>query len=370
MNKIGIITTQYSPNYGALLQAFALQEYLKRNYPNFEIEIIDYYPQHADGFWKLFHEVRGYKDILLNVYSLLHPKLLLAKKKNFNEFKRFIAQNLNCSQRYYSFSELEKLEQQYNTLICGSDQIWNITRHDDPAWFLYFSRSWKNCKKIAYAPSVADTIPHGHENNLLKYLNNLDSISVREDIDVEQLKKYTNKDVKHVCDPIFLLTHDEWKSYLPGFNIKEPYILCYFISVGDFAFEAVKKLREITGLKVLYINVNMRDKLNSDYDIRTASPFEFVNYIRNASYVCTNSFHCTAFSILFKKNFFVIRKQMANRRMESLIRVSRLKDRFLDEDNIKKLDVDKLQTDYSACNMERFISESKQYIEESLNAGE
>lgn len=367
MEKIGIITTQYSPNYGALLQAFALQEYLKCNYPDFKIEIIDYYPQHADDFWKLFHKVRDYKDILLNVYSLLHPKLLLTKKREFNEFKRFINQNLNCSARYYSFSELEKLEQQYNTLICGSDQIWNIARHDDPAWFLYFSKSWKNCKKIAYAPSVADTIPYGHENNLVKYLNNLNGISVREDVDVEQLQQYTNKEVKHVCDPVFLLTQEEWEKYLPESNIKEPYILCYFISVGDFAFEAVKKLRELTGLKVLYINVNMRDKLKSDYDIRTASPFEFVNYIRNASYVCTNSFHCTAFSILFKKNFFVIRKQMSNSRMESLIRTSGLKNCFLDKDNVQKLDVDKLQTDYSAYAMEKFISVSKQYIEEGIN---
>jgi len=363
MKKIGVITTQYAPNYGAVLQTFALQHFLKSIYEKNKVEVINYIPPHSNQFWNIYPSGSGIKNFLLKLYLICHPKFIFNKKKLFGKFKKFIKENVSCSKDYFTFDELEKTENFYDVLICGSDQIWNITRHDDPVWFLYFSKNWTSCKKIAYAPSIADQIPEGHEENLKKYLKNLDYISVRESSDVKQLKKYTDKKIEHVCDPVFLLSIEEWEKYLPDNDIKEPYILCYFISTGDMATDVVKKMKELTGLKVVHVNVNIRDKFSSDYDIRTASPFEFVNYIKNATYVCTNSFHCTAFSILFKKNFLIIPKQKANSRMESLIGKVGIDNRFITKERIPDLTQEKLKIDYSKYNMQQWISESKEYLE-------
>lgn len=366
MKKIGIITTQYAPNYGAQLQAFALQTYLKECCGREAVEVINYFPPHVKDFWKLLPGGKGVKNLALRAYHMLHPRLILKKKKLFGHFKKFTREQLSTSQNYYTFAQLEQAEADYHTLICGSDQIWNITRHDDPCWFLYFSKNWKDCKKIAYAPSVADVIPAGHEENLRNYLGNLDHISVREDVDVQQLQPYTDKKIHHVCDPVFLLSPQQWQAHLPEPKVQEKYIFCYFISTGDFAAKAVEKLRQLTGLKVVHVNVNIRDKFHSEYDLRTEDPFSFVSYIKNAAYVCTNSFHCTAFSILFQKDFLVIRKQSANSRMESLVRASGLQDRFVGKDHLESLTLDKIRCDYADSKIEGFIADSKAFLKEAL----
>ncbi len=371
MKKIGVITTQYSPNYGALLQTFALQKYLKKHYSEKEIEVINYFPEHSKKFWDIFPNRKGWKNKLLAIYLFLHPQYIKAKKERLSKLKKFVEDNISCSKAYSEYEELEQLEMEYDTLICGSDQIWNITRHDDPAWFLYFSKEWKECTKIAYAPSVADKIPAGHEEHLKEYLQNLDFISVRESSDIEQLKKYTSKEIWHVCDPVFLLSAQEWSEYFPKVDIiKEPYILCYFISAGDFAADVVKKIRNLTGIKVVYINVNIRDKFNADYDERIADPADFVNYIKNARYVCTNSFHCTAFSILFKKDFLVVPKQSANSRMKSMIDKAGIENRFIYKEKINDLNIQDLEVDYSKCNLEQWIKESKDYLNEAIEYNE
>lgn len=364
--KIGVITTQYSPNYGALLQTFALQKYLKERYGEESAEVINYLPPHCKNFWNIYPNGKGIKDLLLRLYLWLHPCIIKERKEQFRLFREFIDSNITCSEKYYSMDDLKNAEGIYDALICGSDQIWNITRHDDPVWFLYFSKGWEKTVKIAYAPSVADIIPEGHESNLNKYLENLDYISVRESNDVEQLAKYTSNKIHHVCDPVFLLSRDEWNQYLPENTIHEPYILCYFISTGDFAVEVVEKLKKLTGLKVLHVNVNIRDKFNSDYNIRTASPFEFINYIKNASFICTNSFHCTAFSVLYKKDFFVVPKHNANSRMDSLMKKTGMSGRFITKERLYKLNIDDLKIDYAEHDIQQWIAESKEFLNGAL----
>lgn len=368
--KIGVITTQYSPNYGALLQTFALQTYLKKNYGEEVTEVINYIPPHSKNFWSIYPNEKGYKDFLLRIYLRIHPTYIRSRKLLFKQFTTFIKEYITCSNVYYTLEELEKLEGIYDRLICGSDQIWNITRHDDPVWFLYFSRKWIDCVKIAYAPSVADKIPKGHENSLRAYLENLDYISVRESDDIEQLANYTSKNIYHVCDPVFLLSKEQWEKLLPQDRIQEPYILCYFISVGDFAGKVVKKIKKITGMKIVHVNVNIRDKFRADYDIRTASPFEFINYIRNASFICTNSFHCTAFSVIFQKNFFVVPKHEANSRMDSLMKKIGLSSRFVNKEQLDDLRLDDLKIDYSNCGIQQWITDSKEFLKGAINNNE
>ncbi|MBQ3640812.1 polysaccharide pyruvyl transferase family protein, partial [bacterium] len=275
--KIGVITTQYSPNFGALLQTFALQKFLQHVKNVESVEVIDYYPEHARFFWRVYSHKKDFKHILQNIFVFFHRKNLRAKKKQFELFKEFVKENIRCSQRY-SADTIEKTKDCYDAFICGSDQIWNMTRHDDPIWFLYFTKGWKGKMKFAYAPSIADEIPVQCYEHLKKYMDNLDLISVRESSDVNQLQKITKHKIFHACDPIFLLNSNDWDAFIPESKINKPYILCYFISVGDYAVSVVKKIKKLTGMDVLYLNVNARDRFDSKWDVRNCTPFEFISY--------------------------------------------------------------------------------------------
>lgn len=363
--RIGVITTQYSPNYGALLQTFALQYYLKSIDEVDDVEVIDYYPEHAGSFWNVYSRKKDFRSRLHNLYLFFHQKNVKAKKKQFEIFKGFISDNIKCSERY-SAATIEKTRDDYDVFICGSDQIWNMTRHDDPVWFLYFTKDWSGKRKFAYAPSVADKIPEQYYDNIKKYINNLDQVSVRELADVEQIHQITNREVFHACDPVFLLPSDEWSKLIPECKVTQPYIFCYFISTGDYAVSVVKKVKEITGLDVVYVNVNARDRFASKWDIRNCTPFEFVSYIKNATYVCTNSFHCTAFSLLFKKNFIVVPKKTANSRMESLMKKANIGDRFIYPEKLSSLQRNDLTVEYSQSNLNEWIDDSKKFILKGL----
>jgi hypothetical protein len=235
-------------------------------------------------------------------------------------------------------------------------------------YFLYFTKNYSCVRKFAYAPSVADPLPEEELGNVRKYLENLDAISVREERDVFQLQPLTDKNVIDVCDPVFLLDDSYWSSIACNHEkIKEPYILCYFLSVSDNAVKTVKKLRELTGLKVVHININNRDKFHSDYNLRSEGPLDFVGLIRDAAYVCTNSFHCSAFSIIFKKNFCVVGKQNANLRMENLMKKAGIKNVFVDAEKVDSWKLENLAVEYGSFNQDvAWIAESKAYLDQNL----
>ncbi len=363
--KIGVITTQYSPNFGALLQTFALQTYLRSISEVESVEAIDYFPIHANHFWSAYSHKKDLKHLLHDLFLFFHQKNVRARKLQFDFFKKFIRDHIKCSKRY-SVQTIEETHNCYDAFICGSDQIWNLTRHDDPIWFLYFTKGWNDKIKFSYAPSIADEIPTKYYTNVQKYIDNLDAVSVRESNDVEQLKKITGRDVFHACDPVFLLSSTEWEKWIPERRILKPYVLCYFISTGDYAVSVVKKVKTLTGIDVVNINVNARDRFDSNFDIRGCSPFDFVSYIKNATYVCTNSFHCTAFSLIFKKNFIVVPKKAANSRMESLMQKANIGDRFISQEKLPNISVSDLVVDYSKSNLNDWINESKKFILKGL----
>ena len=363
--RIGVITTQYSPNFGALLQTFALQKFIQSIESVELVEVVDYYPEHAKYFWSVYSHSKKVRDILLNVYIFFHRKQIQSRKKQFVLFEGFVKDYIKLSKRYTS-ETIGESRSAYDVFICGSDQIWNLTRHDDPIWFLYFTKEWKEKIKFSYAPSIADSIPTQYYASVQKYIDNLDQISVRESGDVEQLKKITGREVFHACDPVFLLPDYEWEKLIPEQKIEKPYILCYFISTGDYAVSVVKKLKKMTGLEIVHVNVNARDRFNSEYDIRNCTPFEFAGYIKNAAYVCTNSFHCTAFSLIFKKNFIVVPKKTANSRMESLMQMANIGNRFVYPNQLPNLLESDLVVDYSRFNLSEWIESSKKFILKGL----
>lgn len=148
----------------------------------------------------------------------------------------------------------------------------------------------------------------------------------------------------------------------------EPYIFCYFLSVTSLAIETVKKVRELTGLKVVHFNLNALDKFDSEYNIRIAGPSDFIGLISRATYICTNSFHCSAFSIIYRKNFMFVPKNMANERITSLMDKFSLSDVFISVDRLKTMNIEDLKVDYSKTEdcIEGFIAHSRRYLHNAL----
>ena len=172
-----------------------------------------------------------------------------------------------------------------------------------------------------------------------------------------------------VCDPVFLLKKQQWDDMADTRMVpNEPYIFCYFLSVTPLAIETVKVLRKLTRLKVVHFNLNALDKFNSEYNIRGAGPNDFVGLISKATYVCTNSFHCSAFSIIYRKNFMFVPKSMANERITSLMDKFSLSDVFVSKDRLGRLTIGDLKVEYSKTEkcIEDFIAQSQEYLHNAL----
>lgn len=345
--KINILTFQFAKNYGAILQAHSLSSYIK-NVLHEDCQIIKYLPKHSDASWKLYY--RGYspKIILRNIYVFFNIKF----KRDFNQKNQIMAKAIQellpLTEEKYTHDTIHSNPPQADAYICGSDQVWNFTScFDDATYFLDFTKGMKNVRRIGYAPSIADPWPKSRWDEFREYLSNIDYISVREESDIPVVEKLSGKNITHVLDPVFLQPQDYWSNLAVDPRISEPYIFCYFLGTNNDAVELVKKVKELTGYKIVHLNLNARDRFNSDFEYRIASPQQFLGYIKNAAYVCTNSFHCSAFSVIFHKNYCVVPKGFANARMESLQEMFGLGQRIFREDTIKELTLKTLQIDHS-----------------------
>ena len=304
--KTGLVTFYHIHHYGALLQAAATQRAVESL--GAECEILDYYVNQDNA---LFRKPTGLGSLAADTHTALHYKALESRYQRFEQFSR---DYLRISgHRFESLEELRHAELPYDLILSGSDQIWNPKifpdGHFDPVFFGAFS----NRRKIAYAPSFGiPKIPEEMEAELRDYLAEFSHISARETQGREILREITGKAFPVVLDPTLLLDTDQWgaMSHTPqGYpgteqNTSQGYILCYCISKPGALEPYIRQLAERTGLPVGQL-CGIRRKVHPKARcILDAGPAEFLSLFQNASYVCTNSFHGTVFSVQFQKPFF------------------------------------------------------------------
>lgn len=366
--KVLTLTTQYANNMGALLQCYALSKYLNEQ-ENVNCQVIQYQPYGYNKSWSFFNKPKTFRDLLKNIYFLVNPNLLIHKIRKQKVMRKFISDYIPLTIQQFKRNDIVNNPPVADAFICGSDQIWNFKYRRDLTYFFDFVNK-NESKIIAYAPSIADPWTKEDEEFIAPYLKRFDSLSVRESPNLPQVQSLSpdNKPVV-VCDPVFLLDKEQWNDIADiKFVPTEPYIFCYFLSVTPLAIESVKKLRELTGLKVVHFNLNALDKFNSEYNIRSASPTDFIGLISKATYVCTNSFHCSAFSVIYRRNFMFVPKNMANERIISLMDKFGISDVFSSKERIKRLKLDDLKVNYTRTEncISAFISQSKNYLHNSL----
>ncbi len=296
--KAGLVTFYHIHHYGALLQAAATERAVESL--GGACEIIDYYVNQNND---LFRKPTGVGSAAADVHTALHYKAL---RDRYQRFERFSKDHLRISgHRFESLEELRSAELPYDLILSGSDQIWNPKIFPDGRFDPVFFGAFSTRRKIAYAPSFGvPHIPEGMEEELRSYLESFSHISVRERQGREIVKEITGKDVPVVLDPTLLLTAEQWSAMAAPLDRSGGYILCYCISKPGALAPYIQRLAEETGLPVVQL-CGIRQKVHPKAAcVLDAGPSEFLGLFQNASYVCTNSFHGTVFSVQFQKPFF------------------------------------------------------------------
>lgn len=361
--KIDIITCHTPQNYGAMLQAYALQTYIESQGPN--VEIINYAP---DIF---FEELRlSYignqkikKSPLLSLCYLIYklPSRLIRRIRFENFKKKYLH---ITEQRYESLERLYHDTPVADQYICGSDQIWNTKgiRGYNPAFYLGFVNDIR--KRNSYAASMSVDFPLNEriKGDVLGFINNLDMISVREIETARQIQPYVSKEVTHVLDPVYLLTAKEWGTLINGSKFKkEKYILVYPMGEKSITIKNAVILSQKTGLPIYCISASQRKTPGIKRNFMP-SVNHFLELIQYASYVITDSFHGTSFSIIFRKNFWSCQVGHNNHRITSILELFNLTDRYIDEQHL--IDDSQLVVDYNKAT--KAIGESIEHSKEFL----
>lgn len=362
--NIKTITCHDVYNLGASLQAYALMEYLTQL--GHEVEIIDYKPEYLSRHYKLslIANPKYEKNIILkSSYLLLKlPRRLVEKygkrKREFDKFKR---QYLKLTaKKYRSNQELKKDLPEADLYIAGSDQIWNTLFQNgkDASFYLEFAPQDKI--KISYAASFStENIVQGYSEKITGWLKRLDCISVRELSGMKILQDLGIDRGKVVLDPVFLLSKNEWKNIsLKSFGRqKEKYLLVYDFDNSEYIEKLAKRLSKKNQWKIFSIQKSKY----ADRVFWKSGPLEFLELIDNAEFVISNSFHATAFSLIFNKQFVVVnRKEGINTRMKDLLSIVNLENRMICEEKEEILPID-----YKRVNvlLENKIDESKKYLD-------
>lgn len=311
-NQVGIVTFHRAYNYGAILQVYALKNTIEKL--GKKACVVDYYNNYIYKNYKLFHPFR--KNIVKYMKDIFFDlRYLNQKKKRINCFEKFINSNLNLLPLEFE-NELE-------CVITGSDQVWNynITGGLDDYYTLNNFQN-ENIKKISYAASVGDSsLILNKEEEFKEKISKLDYISVREEETKEILSKIITNTVDVVLDPTLLLDKSEWIEKTNEIECeKEKYIFAYVVEPDNEYIKIVNELSKRTNLKVIYADINNPGYINGYKSMYSEGPMEFVNYIKNAEYIVTTSFHATVFSVIFNKNFWVVPHKKTGARVTNLLK--------------------------------------------------
>lgn len=326
--RVGIITYHRAENYGSVLQTYALSKTIEKI--GYTSLVIDYHTSKQDELYKKYDSPKSIMGIGRNIHTLCFSKQIEDRK---NRFSRFLQEYISLTESDYNEqTSLVELNDQFDCFVCGSDQIWNASCADfSDAYLLSFVEDKKRC--MSYAASIGrDSISEDYKNKFQVLVRGYEYISVREDVARTVLEPLTGRSVDVVPDPVLLLTREEWDSLIESEPIKEDYILCYFI--GDVAQmrSFANDLHRRTKMPLVLLNINLRDLFLPGKRRYDTGPLEFIRLIRDAKYVCTNSFHATLFSLIYHKDFWTFTSLgdgTSKSRIEQILKSARLTDRII-----------------------------------------
>lgn len=379
--KIGLALCYDTKNFGSQLQVLATVKKIESL--GYETEIIRYKKKPTPRFIVQSSPRLLNKSFIKNkIHSRMkekelraHPYIYRNVKIRNIRFEMFIETYLtNLSIPYNGWENLVKeANKNYDVFLCGSDQLWlpsNLGSH------FYTLEFVEDKPKIAYATSFGVShIPWYQKNRTARYLNRFQSLSTREIAGAKIIKDLTGKEVEVVCDPTLLFNDLQWQEIIRDKEvIDEPYIFAYFLGNNEEHRKIANHFKEETGLTLVsspfldnYVDI---DKDFGNLQLYDLDAGDFVNLIRHAEYILTDSFHGSVFSIIHHKKFMTFNRfregsNSRNSRIDSLCQLLGLEGRRYDGqitdiyDDIDYKDVDQ--------RLEKLRNESIAYLEKSLN---
>ena len=368
-------------NYGSMLQSFATQKMMDEY--GIQYELLNYKKKYTPLFVlksipRLLNKVIWQEKINENQkkrFLKRNPELMSDVKKRSRAYDKFRDSYFNHPVvTFYGYNKLKEESKKYAAFITGSDQLWSPSGLPTNFYNLMFT--YEDAVRISYASSFGvKKIPWYQRGRTRKFLDRIQHVSCREESGRKIVKELTRRDVPTVADPTILFNGEEWKELLPSKRVQEgKYIFSYILGTDKKYRNEVLKLSKETGLPVVSIHQYVEADLGfGDVSVTGAGPAEFVDLIRNAEYICTDSFHGSVFSILCHRKFVIFNRysdnssSSKNTRIDNLCGKLGLSDRRFSGDIIKDAKGD---IDYSIIDskLEDIRQESKEYLEQAFSS--
>lgn len=327
--KVGLMTLHRSENYGSVLQALALQHVMERM--GHEVVMMDYYPERYSSLGKL-KRLKGKHPKFRNPIFLFAATMLMipSYRRRYVRFRKFVNKYLAVSKSFASNEEARPMPWDVDVFCTGSDQVWNSIWNEGVDKTLFLDFVPDNANVFSYASSFGVSSLDASEKEEIKgLLSKYKYLSVREDTGVEILRDLGREDGELVLDPTLLMTKDEWMKFVGKKPKYEKYILTYNLHHDSRIDSYALSLKEKYGLPIVNISYNVHDIVRKGKLCWCPYVEDFLSYFLNASYVISDSFHATVFSLLFEKKFVTIAPEVASSRMSSLLKILGLENRIV-----------------------------------------
>lgn len=381
-NKVGLCLAFKGTNYGMLLQAYATQQIVEAY--GFDTEIIDYRSGRNKGIkpsfaamhvaiTKILDKVLARKNrINTEAYDEMHIQNINKRKDSSKSFSdKYLHNIVKCN----GITELKEKSKEFYAVLVGSDQLWLPDMAVTNFYTLRFAAP--GVRRISYATSLGvSSYPNYAKKVAGDYWKEIDFLSVREEQGREIIQSIIDIPVEIVADPTYLLTREEWLERIPERKIVDDgYILCYFLGNTDKFVGFAKRFAKSKNLRLVSIlsnECNSNDYSVFDEVLIGRGPEEFINLIRNASYVLTDSFHGLAFSVINEKQFYIFYrnrpevKQSRHSRIDNIVKLWDVQDRLIIDPENAPVTNDIIDYEVVGRKVDSFRKESIHFIEKAL----
>lgn len=371
MKKIRTVTFHRAQNYGSVLQTYALQEFIKliacEQEQQIEYCVLDVQPKRQSELYSLYKKGFSLNNIVKNSVAFMYRKKLNAKQ---NKFCQFLNEYISLSKEYATIESLYQNSPTGDYFISGSDQIWNVRSCDFEDYF--YLDFIKNSKKISYAASFGPLKIDWSKYDSDKYsalLKEYAYISTREEGSAEHVQTLAGRESQIHVDPTLLLDKEAFERIQSKANYKDgKYILLYCLEPSKEQLTMVKAISRKLRLPVLITKYNNKnDIFNSFIKRYDTGPCDFLSLIDNASLVITSSFHGTAFSLIYRKKFYVLNGK-ADNRISDILRKTDLLERSIERiEEIEKVNLQEVSFAQAETFLEEQKQRSKQYLTMALD---
>ena len=384
--KIGCVIayTKGHNNYGTSLQGYAMLKKIQQL--GYEVEVIQYTKRLSAwqkmkfvmnalraGEWKNIKHRLTSKQILKK-YPV-YAAGITERTKAVDAYKQ--KKLIPLFHEYIGYDALHKGSLNYDAVVVGSDQVWTPMSLPNKFFNLLFVDD--SVRKVAYASSFGvSEIPTFQRKATGAYLDRFYRIGVREQRGKEIVEELSHQKATVVADPTMLLSREEWEQEIADAPVTTdgPYIFCYFLGTNQEARLAANQLKKQTGMKIVTIRhmdeYVPEDELFGDEAPYAVDPNDFVKYISRASYVCTDSFHCSVFSILFHRQFMTFYRFAERSKTGRNSRINSLFALFGLQERLYKGDINKITNpiDYNSVDekLSKLRKGSIAFLDECLTA--